>query len=74
MLKTTSTGIPPKVNENSSFLSSEAKLAFFRFRQAFTKAPIPYHFDPERYISIETYASGYAIGGILSRLTPESGQ
>ena len=64
----------PKAPGNSNFLISEAKLAFSRLRQAFTKAPIFHHFDPERYIRIETDASGYAIGGILSQLTPESGQ
>ena len=64
MLKTTA-GTPPKVADNSSFLTSEAKLAFFRLRQAFTKAHILHHFNPERYIRIETNASGYTIGGIL---------
>ena len=73
MLKTTA-GTPPRAADNSSFLTSEAKLAFLRLRQAFTEAPILHHFDPERYIRIETDASGYAIGGILSQLTPESGQ
>ena len=73
MLKTTA-GTPPRAADNSSFLTSEAKLAFLRLRQAFTEAPILHHFDPERYIRIETDASGYAIGGILSQLTPDSGQ
>ena len=77
MLKTTliaGAGTPPKAADNSTFLNSEAKLAFLQLRQAFTEAPILHHFDPERYIRIETDASGYAIGGILSQLTPESGQ
>ncbi len=44
-------------------------------RQAFLKAPILNHFDPERHIRIETDASGYAIGGVLSQLTSDnSGQ
>ena len=44
-------------------------------RQAFLKAPILHHFDPERHIRIETDASGYAIGGVLSQLTSDnSGQ
>ncbi len=38
-------------------------------RQAFIEAPILNHFDPERFIQIETDASGYAIGGIFSQLT-----
>ena len=55
----------------SDFLTPGAKLAFTELRQAFLKAPILYHFDPERHIWIETDASGYAIGGILSQLTSE---
>ena len=79
MLKTTTSSPAdaertPKAPGNSNFLTSEAKLAFSRLRQAFTEAPILHHFDPKRYIRIETDASGYAIGGIVSQLTPDSGQ
>ena len=35
----------------------------------FLKAPIFYHFDPERHIRIETDVSGYTIGGVLNQLT-----
>ena len=56
--------------EEPKFLTSKAKEAFNRLRQAFTKAPILRHFDPECHIRIETNASGYAIGGVLSQLTP----
>ena len=73
MLKTLA-GTPPRGVDNSSFLTSEAKLAFLRLRQAFTEAPILYHFDLKRYIRIETDASDYAIAGILSQLTSETGQ
>ena len=55
--------------EERKFLTSNAKEAFNRLRQAFTKAPIFRHFDPECHIRIETDASGYAIGGVLSQLT-----
>ena len=51
-----------------SFLTFGAKEAFNRLRLAFTKAPILRHFDPECHIRIETDASGYAIGGVLSQL------
>ena len=51
------------------FLTHGAKLAFTKLRQAFLKAPILHHFDPERHIRIETDVSGYAIGGVLSQLT-----
>ena len=77
LLKRTPTvgaGATHKSVDDSTFLTPEAKLAFSRLRQAFTKAPILHHFDPEHYIRTETNASGYAIGSILSQLTPETGQ
>ena len=55
MLKTTPTtgaGAPPKAVDDSTFLTPEAKLAFSQLRQAFIKALILHHFDPERYIRI----------------------
>ena len=55
----------------SGFLTSRARKAFTKLRQAFIKAPILHHFDPERHIRIETDASGYAIGGVLSQLTSD---
>ena len=76
MLKTAPTavtGIPPKVVDDCIFLTLKVKLAFSWLRQAFTKAPILHHFDPEQYIRIEMDASGYAISGILSQLTLEFG-
>ena len=48
------------------FLTSGARKAFIKLRQAFIKAPILHHFDPERHIWVETDASGYAISGVLS--------
>ena len=53
-----------------TFLNPGAKEAFNQLRQAFTEAPILQHFDLECHIRIETNASGYAIGGVLSQLTP----
>ena len=52
-----------------SFLTSEARSAFNRLRLAFTEASILQHFDPECHIRIETDASCYVIGGMLSQLT-----
>ena len=46
-----------------------AKQVFTQLRQAFTKAPILQHCDPQYHIRIETDALGYAIGGALSQLT-----
>lgn len=66
MLKTTSNELSPEAIDDSSFLTLETKLAFFRLIQVFTKAPIFYFFDSERYICIETDASCYAIGDIFS--------
>ena len=52
----------------SGFLTSGARKAFTELRQAFVKAPILHHFDLKRHIQVETDASGYAIGGVLSQL------
>ena len=63
----------PLTSKNSNgatgYLTPDAKRAFTQLRQAFTEAPILRHFDPECHIRIETDASGYAIGGVLSQLT-----
>ena len=42
----------PRAADNSSLLTSKAKLAFLRLRQTFIKAPIFYHFDPKHQIKI----------------------
>ena len=64
---------PMRRAEKPSFLTPDARQAFTQLRQAFTEAPILRHFDPERHIRIETDASGYAIGGIFSQMTSETG-
>ena len=61
-------------NNVSNYLTSDAKRAFDQLYQAFTEAFIFQHFDPEQYIWLETDMSGYAIGGVLSQLTNDSGQ
>ena len=53
------------------FLTPRARLAFTKLRQAFVKASILYHFDPERYIRVEINISGYAISGVFSQLTSD---
>ena len=50
----------------SDFFTPGARLAFTKLRQAFVKAPILHHFDPERHIRVETDVSGSAIGRVLS--------
>ena len=54
-----------------NFFTFGAKLAFTKLRQAFLKALILHHFDPERHIQIDMDASGYAIVGVLSQLTSD---
>ncbi len=54
------------LGQSRLFLTADARRAFTKLRQAFLKAPILNHFDPERHIRIETDVSGYAIGGVLS--------
>ena len=51
------------------FLIPGANLAFNELRQAFFKASILYHFDPERYIWMKIDVSGYAIGRVFSQLS-----
>ena len=51
------------------FLTSGARRVFAKLRQAFIKAPILHHFDPEHHIRVETDVSGYIIGGVFNQLT-----
>ncbi len=60
-----------KANFGTDFLIPGAKEAFIYLWKAFTKAPILRHFDPGRHIRIETDASGYVIGGVLSQMTSD---
>ena len=68
-------GRSPSKNSNGAtgYLNPDAGRVFTQLRQAFTEAPILRHFNPECHIRIETDASGYAIGNVLSQLT-NSGQ
>ena len=54
--------------EEPIFLTPSARKAFNQLKEAFTKALILQHFDPECHIGIETNASGYAIRKVLSQL------
>ena len=53
----------------AGYLTPKARLAFTQLKKAFTMAPILQHFDLECHIRIETNASGYTIGEVLSQLT-----
>lgn len=58
-------------NGGTSYLTPKAKIAFAKWKKAFIKALILYHFQPNWYIWIEIDVSGYAIGGVISQLTLE---
>ena len=60
-----------KTIRSSDFFTPGAKLAFTELRQAFLKTPILHYFDLEHHIRIETDASDYTIGGVLSQLTSD---
>ncbi len=60
-----------KANSGTDFLTLRAKEAFIHLQKAITKALILKHFDPKRYIWIETNALGYAISEILSQMTSD---
>ena len=64
--------ISKNLNRATVYLTPDAKQGFTQLRQAFIKALIFQHFDPECYIRIETDASGYTIGGVLSQLTSDN--
>ena len=61
-----------RATEESNFLTPDTKKAFNYLRLAFIKALILRHFDLESHIRIETDASGYAIGEVLSQLDLDS--
>ena len=55
-------------NRATGNLISKTRLAFFQLKKVFIEASIFWHFDPKYHIWIETNASGYAMGGVLSQL------
>lgn len=61
-------------SKNLALITADARQAFTQLRQAFTEASIISYFDSERHIWIETDASGYTIGIVLSQLTSDFGQ
>ena len=71
--KNTKSGIQTCIGTTGepTFLTPGTREAFNQLRQAFTEASILRYFDPECHIRIETNASGYAIGGVLSQLTSD---
>ena len=57
---------PPK---EIKFFTFSIKKVFNRLKQAFIKALILRHYDPECHIQIEINASSYVISRVLSQLT-----
>ena len=55
-----------EATKKPNFLNPNAKKVFNYLWLAFIKAPILQQFDLESHIRIETNASGYAIGRVLS--------
>ena len=55
-----------------SILTPKARTVFNRLQLTFTEASILWHFDPKCHIWIETDASGYANGSVLSQLVSET--
>ena len=60
---------PRPEEAGTGFFTPKARLAFTQLRQAFVKALIFHHFNPESHIWIGTDASGYAISDVLSQLS-----
>jgi len=52
--------------------SKEAQAAFEELKMRFTSAPILAHFDPTKQVIIETDASDFAIGAVLSQRYEEN--
>jgi hypothetical protein len=52
--------------------SPECQKAFEELKEAFTLAPILRHFDPDKPIVVETDASDFVSGGVLSQLDEEN--
>ena len=71
--KNTKSGVQTRLGATGEpiFLTPNARKAFNQLSQAFTEAPILRDFDPEYHIRIETNASGYIIGEVLSQLTSD---
>ncbi|MBW0575367.1 hypothetical protein O181_115082 [Austropuccinia psidii MF-1] len=58
------------LKKNSHFpLNEEAVRQFHHFKEAFTIAPIISHFDPSLPTIVETDASDYALGAVLSQIS-----
>ena len=56
------------IKKNQAFVwAIEAEKVFTQLKEAFTSGPILAHTDSEKPFTIETYASDFALGSILSQ-------
>jgi hypothetical protein len=63
----------PKNAKNASFVwTEECQQAFDRLKALFTEAPILEYFHPKKPTVVETDASDFALGAVLSQMQPES--
>jgi hypothetical protein len=59
--------------KNANFVwTDECQQAFDRLKALFTEAPILGHFHPEKPTVVETDASDFALGAVMSQMQPES--
>ena len=70
--ETVERSLSKNLNGATVYLIPDARQAFTKLRKRFTKAPILRDFNSECHIRIETDASGYVIGSVLSQLTNSS--
>jgi hypothetical protein len=62
-----------KNERNADFVwTEECQQAFDRLKALFIEAPILVHFHPEKPTVVETDASDFALGAVLSQMQPES--
>jgi len=66
------TELTKKKGEGHWTWNPEAEEAFEKLKKPFTTAPILRHFDPTRPVIIETDASDFAIGAVLSQRDEEN--
>ncbi|MBW0587711.1 hypothetical protein O181_127426 [Austropuccinia psidii MF-1] len=66
------TALTSLLKEDSPFIFNEEALSQFQvLKEAFTTSPLLSHFNPSLPTIVETYASDYALGAVLSQVNDE---